>query len=295
MDPIQLQIDIQSKDSLLAALNDLSYNHFSHYPKIHKQAKQNQKAHPIDLTFVQVGDGADTPLLMKPEEGEMINRIMSVIEKRYSLAPEEQTQSEIAFFAEACLHAELVPAIRTWLRRLATYNYGSYSPTMCYQDYTPVGYWASLLLAIHQPQEMEIVLNYLSSLIMPNRFRHRRNWQDNLYGFEHPSIFAGCHYLYQTQGWNEQTLKLLCVQLSHYWYNLPEEIPDLFKSCNPKEYLLEPGNLESFVEIFIACYSAFEAQHDQGDIQLIIEEVLPLIMECDQLENIRDKLLSALE
>jgi len=122
---------------------------------------------------------------------------------------------------------------------------------------------------------------------MPNLMSKRRNFQDNLLGYEHPTCLAACFYIYQKQGWNERTIKLLCTQLAHYWYIIPEELQALLEKINPKGYLRQDSHLQSFITCFENCTIAHENEHGSGDKDSIAREIFPLMTTDDQLEKIK--------
>jgi len=293
MEPIRIKTNIQSITSQLETLNELTNEHFSHYDKIHARAKKDHKAQPIDLLFGQDINGHFEPLQWTHQSAKTVDEILAVLPPKLQLKPGEHAQTEIAFFTEAIQNPECTKAIIIFLSRVAAYNFGVYSKTMVYPDHTPVGFWAAVSLAIHHPQKMAVVSNFFSAMTLPNF--HKRKWdiQDILHGFEFPIVMAACHQVYRTQGWNEQTLNLLCTQVAHYWYVIPDAFPALLKSVNPEAYLLEANHLETFVALYKKCHTAHQQEHSQGDIVQIVENIFPLMMDGDQLESIKDELIEA--
>lgn len=293
MNSIIINCDLASVASMQNALNELTHLYFSHYPKMHARAKQNHKAQPIDLSFGYELAGRFCHHTAPEETMQWLQEVLSIIDKRRRWIPDEQTQGEIAFFAEACQHQALTPAIRNWLNRLATYNFGVYSPTMHYKDHTPVGFWAAFLLVNQYPEEMSTYINYVSSLTLPNQVNKRKTFQDQIYGLEHPSVLAANHYLYKTQGWNDRTLQLLCTQMAHYWYFFPEEWPDLCEEINLKAYLNQADHLQQFTDLYKACQTAFIKEHDYQNINRIMDEVFPEIMDQAHIDRIKPELIKA--
>ncbi|MBI9065082.1 MAG: hypothetical protein JEZ14_24060 [Marinilabiliaceae bacterium] len=294
MEAIRIKTDIQSTTSQLAALNELSFEHFSHYDKIHERAKKDHKAQPIDLMFGQDNKGHFEPLRWEAQSSELVNEIMAVLPQKLQLLPEEHAQTEITFFTQAFKKPECKKAIITWLKRVAVYNFGVYSKTMLYPDNTPVGFWATILLGIHHPEEMTVVTNFISSMNLPNFYKKKWDYNDSLYGFELPGTIAACHYIYRTQGWNHETLNLLCTQIIHYWYTISDVFPGLLKVINPEKYLLEADHLEQFLSLFKKCHKALIEERSQGDVVQIVENIFPLMMDGDQLESIKEGLIEEL-
>lgn len=287
METIEINYISNDKESLLIAIEALTNQHFTHYTAIHKMAKKDQKANPFNLRFQTAVNGnyeiaqpnADTDLLIKQLNTELAPRLQ--------WKECETANSEIAFFAEACQHESLVPAIRQFMKRMISYNFGVYSPTMRYENLTPIGFWAAFFLAKHSIDELELFGEFVSSCRLPSQLSRRDMVNEQWKGFEHPAIMAACHNLYQHYGWNKETIQLLNLQMCHYHYIVPMHWAHFCEKYNPKEYLTDDKHLHEWLENFIQTQQAFIAEHDSHDVFVTIEEVLPEVMHPQQIENIK--------
>ncbi|TAJ11669.1 hypothetical protein DMA11_15875 [Marinilabiliaceae bacterium JC017] len=292
MNPIRINTNTQSADAMTATLYELVNTHFTHYEQIHERAKKDNKPVPIDLFFGTGENDSFTPLQWQVPEEQLVKEIIAVLPSKKQSLPGEYGQAEIAFFSRACEKAELKETIKTWLIRVATYNFGRYSKTMAYPDRTPVAFWAAFFFALHNPDEMEITINYLSSLNLINYDKKKYFDDDHLNGFTYTSTIATTHYLYNTLGWNENTIRLLCAQVPHYSWNVPDEFLSLIKETKPEEYLCNTEHMNTFVVMYKESHKAYSYDNTQTDIMQVIENIFPHMIDGDQLESIKDDLIN---
>ncbi len=277
--------------SMQQALEALTLTHFTHYTAIHKMAKKNQKASPFDLRFQTEVNGNFEIAKPNAETELLINQLNVDLSPRLQWKDCETASSEMAFFAEACQHESLVPYIRHFLKRLISYNFGIYSPTMRYENQTPIGFWAAFFLAKQSIDELELFGEFVSSCRLPSQLSKRDMVNEQWKGFEHPFIMAACHYLYQHYGWNNETIALLNMQMCHYYYIVPMHWAHFCEKYNPKEYLTDEKHLSDWLESYIHYQKAFIAEHDYHDIFVIQAEVLPEVMHNQQIQDIMSRLI----
>jgi hypothetical protein len=296
MNSIKIKTNIQSANSLVEALKELSYERFPNYEVIHKMAKQDNKAVAIDLMFGEENNGEFISFTWEEKEAELVNNILSVLAEKDRREPGDYAKSEIAFFARACENEELSELIKTWLLRIATYNFGPYSKTMEYPDLTPVGYWAAFFFVLNNPGEMDVFINYLSSLRLINYNKKKWYDEDKLDAFCYPNTVAINEYLYRNLGWNHQTLTLLCAHISHYIYvRVPEMFLPLLQKNNPKKYLQEADNLDFFVATYKEKQKASTYDLKTSGVEEMISQIFPHIMDGDQLEMVKQNLITELD